>query len=71
VKHILKGAGVYNQILPSYLSEFLNEKSREHHVDVRPNSSIRGISSLDDEGSKAVIQLENGDSIEVDHVGKY
>lgn len=68
VKHVLKNGGVYSNILPTYLSEFLNAKCEEDLVEVIPNATISSITSTDEEGSRAVIQLANGETIEADHV---
>ena len=59
-------SGNLAKVLPEYLSEWTTRKVRGEGVDVKPRSFVQAASLTP--GGKVRLDLNNGESIEVDHV---
>jgi len=66
VTQLFPESGNLAKVLPEYLSEWTTRKVRGEGVDVKPRSFVQAASLTP--GGKVRLDLNNGESIEVDHV---
>ncbi|XP_025424278.1 apoptosis-inducing factor 1, mitochondrial isoform X2 [Sipha flava] len=67
IYQIFKENGNMGKVLPKYLSQWTTEKVRDEGVEVVTNTEVENC-SLDNNGEKVNLVLNNGKNISVDHV---
>jgi len=66
VTQLFPESGNMAKVLPEYLSKWTTKKVRGEGVDVKPDTFVKAATLT--EGGKVQLDLNNGDSIQVDHV---
>ncbi len=69
VTFLVRESSFWNGVLPEGESEIINKHIKEHHIDLRLNSSLREILSDENGRARAVIIEETGEEIACDLVG--
>ena len=69
VTFLVRESSFWNGVLPEGESEIINKHIKEHHIDLRLNSSLREILSDKNGRVRAVIVEETGEEIACDLVG--
>ena len=69
VTFLVRESSFWNGVLPEGESEIINKHIKEHHIDLRLNSSLKEILSDENGRVRAVIVEETGEEIACDLVG--
>jgi len=69
VTFLVRESSFWNGVLPKGESEIINKHIKEHHIDLRLNSSLKEILSVENGRARAVIVEETGEEIACDLVG--
>ena len=67
MEQFIPGTGLLPDMLPPYLSEYAAKKQNERKkISIITNADVIAV---DTDGEKAVVELESGAHVQVDHVG--